>query len=295
MKNSLLLHDLLYIGEHLTCNHYVADVGIGFIYREIAAGEKIIQEFVQNNHLLFILEGDCIFTCNDFIDRKFHSGEMVLIPRMATFWGRSVSTLKFVDMAFTAPISGCDKLVLKNYYPVCETIQYDFQPIGIRYPLTGFLELLIYSLKNGMSCAHFHEIKHKEVFFYLRGFYTKEEIATLFYPIITESFNPNFKEFVYQNAQKVSSLAELIELSNMTTRTFQRRFKAEFKESAQKWMLKQLCQRIVYELTQPNVTVKDVISKFGFSSPGNFNRFCKMNFHCSPSELLAKSRRLFKD
>lgn len=35
MKNPLLLHDLLYIGEHQTCNHYRADVGSGFIYEEL--------------------------------------------------------------------------------------------------------------------------------------------------------------------------------------------------------------------------------------------------------------------
>lgn len=290
MKNSLLLHDLLYIEEHRTCNHYMADIGTGFIYREIAAGEKIIQESVQNNHLLFILEGDCILTCNNFIDRKFHSGEMVLIPRMAAFKGQSTSAMKFVDMAFTAPISGCDKLILQNYHPVCENIRYDFQPVDIRYPLTGFLELLIYCLKNGMSCAHFHEIKHREVFFYLRGFYTKEEIATLFFPIIAKSFD--FKEFVYRNSMKVTSLRELIELSNMTTRTFQRRFKREFNEPAHDWMLKQICQRIVYELTQPNVSIKDIVSKFNFSSSGNFSRFCKIHFHCTPSQLLKKYRDL---
>ena len=57
MKNPLLLHDLLYIGEHQTCNHYRADVGSGFIYEELEAGETERLDTVRRNHLLILLEG----------------------------------------------------------------------------------------------------------------------------------------------------------------------------------------------------------------------------------------------
>ena len=57
MKNSLLRNDLLYIGEHLTCNHYMADIGTGWLYREIDADEQIMYQSLQNNHLVFFMEG----------------------------------------------------------------------------------------------------------------------------------------------------------------------------------------------------------------------------------------------
>lgn len=39
MKKELQLHDLLYVNEHLTCYHYMSEIGTGFIYDELKAGE----------------------------------------------------------------------------------------------------------------------------------------------------------------------------------------------------------------------------------------------------------------
>lgn len=286
MKNSLLRNDLLYIGEHLTCNHYMADIGTGWLYREIDADEQIMYQSLQNNHLVFFMEGNSVLSCNQFVNRTFQAGEMILLPRMASISGKASTPLKFVDMAFAAPMSGCDKLILQNLYELCEQLTYDFQPVKIRYPLSAFLDLLVYCLKNGMNCAHLHELKHKEVFFYFRGFYTKEEIATLFYPIIAKSFD--FRGFVYENAPKCTSLAQLIEMSNMSQRTFYRKFTREFNVSPQKWMLQQICQRIIHEATQPDVSIADIIERLDFASPASFAQFCQRHFQLTPTQLLAK-------
>lgn len=74
--------------------------------------------------------------------------------------------------------------MLQSYYDLCNDIHYDFTPLEIRHPLNEFIDLLVFCLKSGMNCAHLHEIKHKEFFLYLRGFYTKEEIVQLFFPIM---------------------------------------------------------------------------------------------------------------
>ena len=266
----------------------MADIGTGWIYQELGSGEQIMYGSVNNNHLLFFWEGSCTLTCNQFVDREFKAGEMVLVPRMAVVTGKVISPLKFVDMAFTTPLSGCDKLALQAQRPLCEQLTYDFQPIQIRYPLSAFLDLLVYCLKNGMNCAHFHELKHKEVFFYFRGFYTKREVATLFYPIIAKSFD--FREFVYDNAPKCTSLAQLVEMSNMSRRSFYRKFTNEFDIAPRDWMLKQICQRIIHDLTQPDTTISDIIDRFDFSSAASFNRFCQRHFQLTPKQLFAKYR-----
>ena len=289
MKNPLLLHDLLYIGEHQTCNHYRADVGSGFIYEELEAGETERLDTVRRNHLLILLEGRCSLDCNQFSGRDFSAGEMILVPRSAAFSGRTLTRVRLLDMAFEKPESGCDRLVLQSYHTLCRQLRYDFRPTEIRYPLTAFFDLLVFCLKNGMSCAHLHEMKHRELFFYLRGFYSKEEIAGLFYPIVSRSFD--FRNFVFENYRKVHSLKDLIDLSPMSRSTFLRRFKSEFNDMAHDWMLKQTCQRIVGEIACPETTIKDLMTKFGFDSHSSFNRFCKANFHCTPSELIRRYRK----
>ena len=168
LGNEFLKHDLLYIREHLTCSHYKANMNAGFLYHELAAGKVIsYDDTLQNNHLVIILSGSCTMGYNTFQNCKFKAGEMVLIPRSSTFRGQVDEYLKFLDMAFISPISGCDKLVLQSYHSLCADIKYDFRPTEIRYPLNVFFDLLVYCLQNGMMCAHLHEMKHKELFFLL--------------------------------------------------------------------------------------------------------------------------------
>ena len=289
LGNKFLKHDLLYIREHLTCSHYKANMNAGFIYHELEAGKTIsYDETLQNNHLVIILAGSCTMRYNTYHNRKFKTGEMVLIPRSSSFHGRADEYLKFLDMAFISPISGCDKLILQRYHSLCQDVEYDFRPTEIRYPLDIFFNLLVYCLQNGMMCAHLHEMKHKELFFYLRGFYTKQEVTELFYPIISKSFD--FRTFVLDNYAKVCTLNELIALSNMSRSSFIRMFKAEFHDTFHNWKQKQLCLKIMEEVVQPDISVKELMIKFDFDSFSNFNRFCKRHFHCTPTELLEKYR-----
>ena len=114
MDNELLRHDLLYVDEHLTCTHYRADVGTGFVYREFGRGESLTCDNVQCHHLLMFLNGKCTISCNQFLDQRFKSGEMILIPRGSMFCIRSDSGMLFHDMKFNVLISGCDKLALQH-------------------------------------------------------------------------------------------------------------------------------------------------------------------------------------
>ena len=105
MHNNYGLHELLYTGEHYTCNNYLSDIGIGFVYKEFDEGSQLHRNcFMQYNHLIFIIEGNCTVSCNLFTGRHFKSGEMVLIPRSSAFRSQADSPMKIIDMAFEVPI-----------------------------------------------------------------------------------------------------------------------------------------------------------------------------------------------
>lgn len=291
MHNNYGLHELLYTGEHYTCNNYLSDIGIGFVYKEFDEGSQLHRNcFMQYNHLIFIIEGNCTVSCNQFTGRHFKSGEMVLIPRSSAFRGQADSPMKIIDMAFEVPINGCDRLILHNYFPLCQNMKYDFVPLEIRYPLSAYIDLLAYCLQSGINCVHFHEIKHKELFFYLRCFYTKEEVASLFYPIIGNSIN--FRNLVYDLLPKASSVDAMVALSGMSRNAFLRKFKEEFHETAYKWLMHQICQRIIGDIADTELSIKEIMMKYDFYSHSNFNRFCKENFGCSPTRLVETYRKI---
>ena len=278
---------LLYLDEHINCNNFLHSVETGFTYHEERTGSVLSYKFSEKyNHLFFLVEGECTFNCNGFRDRKIKGGEMILIPRAATFSGRVIQSAKWLQMTFSLPHSGCDRLVLEGYQSYCSMIDYDFQPLDIREPLTKFIDLMIFYLRSGMNCGHLHEMKHAELFFSLRGFYKKEEIATLFYPLIGKPLS--FREQIAKWQNQEHSLTQLAEDLNMSQIAFLRKFKEEFNETYFRWEMRRKCDRILADMTIPNITIKEVMSRHGFYAAPNFNRFCKTNFGCTPTELMRR-------
>ena len=108
----------------------------------------------------------------------------------------------------------------------------------------------------------------------------------MFYPIIGKSID--FKDFIMNNYTKVNNIEKLISLSTLGRSYFFARFNEVFGMTAKQWMLKQRNQRILEQMTEPGVCIKDVIEKLGFDSQGNFNRYCKQHFGCTPKQLIER-------
>lgn len=278
--------ELLYIEEHLSCQNYMTTIETGFKYLEFNKNTEFEEDTTSKNYLLFFLKGDFTITCNQFHNRLFHAGEMILIPRSSRLKGIGENGSSLLSMFFDIPEGNCDKLILQSLSDVCDNIEYDFSPIRIHYPLAPFLEVLTHCIKNGMSCAHLHTLMQREFFFLLRGFYEKREIATLLHPIIGKEMD--FKDFVMRNHTKVDNIEQLISLSNLGRSRFFSKFNEVFGMTAKQWMLKQKNQQILEKMTEPGIYIKDVIEELGFDSQVYFSRYCKHHFGCTPSQLMKR-------
>lgn len=276
--------DLLYINEHFSCRNYLADVTTGFKFEELPVGAAMQQESVTQNYILMILQGECTMTSGFYPQRIFKEGEMVLIPKSSRFEGEVIKDVKVLVFSFDIPLSSCDKFTLESYSDYCRTVDYNFSSIPIRTPLKDFADLLIYLLNKGMKCGHLFEIKHKEFFLLLRGFYSKEEIVTLLYPIISRTLS--FKDFILENYTKVESIEQLIERSHLSRSSFYQKFKEDFGITAKQWMLKQQARAVRAKASEPHVSIKDLMDVLNYSSPAQFNRFCREYLGCTPGELL---------
>lgn len=281
--------ELRYSNEHRTCTNYVADTATGFYHLKFDAGSPVILRPERSKHLIFFISGKCRIKLKGQYTGDFHAGEMILLKDGDSYEWDVQEQLEIVSMSFDTILNRCDKLQFQMLQPLCSRMEYDFRPLPVLKPVDLFLKLLILCLDSGVNCAHLHVLKHQELFLYFRFFYTKEEVASLFYPVIMESFD--FKAFIYENIDKVNSVDQLIQKSNMSRSTFQRKFKKTFNDSAGDWIRKHICQNIVNELALPDTTLKDIIYKYDFSSYSSFNRFCKNNFHCTPTELAANLKK----
>lgn len=250
---------------------------------ELEPGKKLLEKnFDENNHLLFMLSGELEVVYGSLKPRLVHGGQMILLSSLSNCICKTLSYSKFILLEFKYMTSGCDKYIFQNLIPIFTLIKYEFQVLDIREPLNLFLESIQVYLDKGGSNELFVE-KQRELTILLRAFYDLEELTMLFYPLLGK--NMEFKRLVMDNFSKVRNAAEYAELCGFSLGVFQRKFKEVFGETVYQWMQQQKAEQIKHRLMVSDVNPKVLAEEFDFASPAHLNKFCKIWFGMTPSEL----------
>lgn len=278
--------ELNYIKEHTSCVNYKTEEDAGFALKEAASGEHFDnrQQEIKANHLIFILSGEISITKDSKEETRVRAGEFIFIPLSSHYTGTVIQPGTYISLSFFHDtISLCDKHMLGSYLDKIQTTPLCFEPLSVRAPLDMFLHLLESYLQAGVNCKHLHELKERELFIIFRTAYTKSEIIQLLYPIM--GIEVDFKAAVLQHKDRVRSKQELAELLGMSGSELHRKFTQEFGETVQSWLQKQKNKEILSRLNYDFISIKEVAYELGFGSAAGFNKYCKNNFGCSPSEL----------
>lgn len=278
--------ELNYIKEHTSCVNYKTEEDAGFALKEAAAGEHFDnrQQEIKANHLIFILSGEVSITKDSKEETRVRAGEFIFIPLSSHYTGTVIQPGTYISLSFFHDtISLCDKHMLSSYLDKVQTTPLCFEPLSVRAPLDMFLHLLESYLQAGVNCKHLHELKERELFIIFRTAYTKSEIIQLLYPIM--GIEVDFKAAVLKHKDRVRSKQELAELLGMSGSELHRKFTQEFGETVQSWLQKQKNKEILSRLNYDFISIKEVAYELGFGSAAGFNKYCKNNFGCSPSEL----------
>lgn len=250
---------------------------------ELEPGKELLEKnFDENNHLLFMLSGELEVVYGSLKPRLVHGGQMILLSSLSNCICKTLSYSKFILLEFKYMTSGCDKYIFQNLIPIFTLIKYEFQVLDIRKPLNLFLESIQVYLDEGGSNELFVE-KQRELTILLRAFYDQEELTMLFYPLLGK--NMEFKRLVMDNYSKVRNAAEYAELCGFSLGVFQRKFKEVFGETVYQWMQQQKAEQIKHRLMVSDVNPKVLAEEFDFASPAHLNKFCKIWFGMTPSEL----------
>jgi AraC-like DNA-binding protein/mannose-6-phosphate isomerase-like protein (cupin superfamily) len=278
--------ELNYIKEHTSCVNYKTEEDAGFALKEAALGEHFDnrQQEIKANHLIFILSGEVSITKDSKEETRVRAGEFIFIPLSSHYTGTVIQPGTYISLSFFHDtISLCDKHMLSSYLDKAQHTPLCFEPLSVRAPLDMFLHLLESYLQAGVNCKHLHELKERELFIIFRTAYTKSEIIQLLYPIM--GVEVDFKAAVLQHKDRVRSKQELAELLGMSGSELHRKFTQEFGETVQSWLQKQKNKEILSRLNYDFISIKEVAYELGFGSAAGFNKYCKNNFGCSPSEL----------
>jgi AraC-like DNA-binding protein len=276
------------IKEPLSLRLYSPVSPTGFRFRELAEGGSLGAGNKDYHHLFFLLEGQAVVSCNEFTNRQVQAGEFVLIPIAADMICHAETACRVLLFSFEQFFHLSDREYVHEICDIASAMNYDFTPAPIRSPLDTFLAHLGIYFKQGMNKPLLHDIKHVELSVILRSFYTKKEVASIFHPIAGKAID--FRIEVMRNYRKVAHVDDLAALFGMEKRTFGRQFKDEFGMSPYQWILNQKAKHVHFSLTESRQSLDAIRKEHGFKFPGHFTRFCREQFHTTPTKLVRSLR-----
>lgn len=149
------------------------------------------------------------------------------------------------------------------------------------------------ALDDGLNCIHYHKVKQEELCILLRGYHTPEELYALLHHVV--GYNDNFKDFIFEHYRDVCDVRGFAALANMSVRSFQRKFKAEFKRPVHEWLNERRAERILHEIRNTDKCIAEIAADYGFATPSYFTTFCKQYFGQTPTVLRRRSELLHSD
>lgn len=277
-----------YKNEHISCTNYAEGFSKIFSLMEISEGAVVERRHLDTTFLVIVLEGDIEVRYG--IDKHFspRPGYMFLLPKneQVTTYAQKSSTLLLCS--FVSDLKLCSRFSIQQLsrYVIGDISQ---EPYCLKLDerIQGFLPLLVSSLREGLGCVHYHQIKRDELFLYLRAGYTKEELALFFYPILGKDME--FKDFVLMNSRSIFDVKDFAIRANMSLSTFNRRFKETFNATAKTWLLLRKQEFVRSNVTLSNLPFSEIAEKYQFSSTSYLITFCKKYFGKTPNELRKKA------
>lgn len=262
----------------------------GFRYRVVKTSMDPEEQLthintVTYNAIFFHLEGVLHINWDRHKDVVIQPGEIYFLPRGATVSACIVgSGISYVVARLEHNI---DSKVFNEQLKIKSNIglsDYTFSSLPMRPQMMSFTKSLRDYILDGVDSTQLHTIKLSELYIIFRRYYTTQECANLFYPII--GYNSEFESFVLDNYHVSVTIDDLVHKAKMSRSTFDRKFKETFRITPLKWIEEQTRQRIFSKASEPNVTVKDIMYEVDIYSQSQFTNLCKRLCGMPPSQLI---------
>lgn len=291
MKEELLQKDeLLYKEEHTNCFLYdnaMEDSLLAIV--EKTKGEKLeINE--RFNRIIFLLKGKVNFLYGSSYT-ALESGSFILLPRGCEYTLNLQEDSTFIIVHVHHNINFCEHFSLvmlhqlnKNFKNNLTTIH----PLKINALIASYLQNIYTTHTAGLKCKFFHDLKQRELLYYLRAYYPKNELMYFFAPMLNE--NTDFVETIYQNYESAKSITDLADITHYSLSGFKKRFNKVFGMAPHTWIEKEKSKRIHHEINCTQKSFKEIALKYNFYSSSHFTRFCTKMYGMSPAILREKTR-----
>lgn len=277
--------------NNLPCNENPD--GCRFMQVDYDTNEVFTIRHASMNHLMYCEKGSVRISSNLFKEEIIHEGEILFLPRVSDYRGEATENTRFVIHLFNHTVCRPEDCILSYLYTHRKRNNPD--RIGYQCHLNGFqairtfMESITNYLADGTGDTFLWNLKHKELIRMLCRYYPPATLQSFFHPLTDEDVP--FKSLVMSHYQQAKTAKELAEICGYGIETFRRLFNEEFHTPIYQWLLKKKAELVLFRLSIPHVSIKEIIQEMDFNSPQHFNRFCKSNLGDTPGRLQEKLRK----
>ena len=282
--------ELLYKREHFECFHYdKSEKPLIEVIKVLKSDKK--KTSINNNEIVFVIEGRLRYILNDLPEYEAVEGEIVFLHAGEICYYDALSdNVTLVVFRIIKPIQLCDSYSIEKLYNSEEhTDVYQLKTrnrpcvLEMNPRLQHFIEGVKNCVSEGLKCRGYFEIKTKEMFFLFRVYYTKEALRDFFFLILSE--DTAFSEHIRLHWKEFESIREMAKSMRLSHKQFSKRFVTIFGETPQKWIMEAKAQNIYNEIMHTDKLFKQIATENGLGSDTHFTWFCKKNFGKTPSDI----------
>jgi len=274
---------LLYKDEHTGCCCYNSANSVNNI--KSPKGEELV--FYSVAKILFLLKGKIVCDIKNNTEILEERG-FVLLPNSCKSTVQVEEDAQMVVIDLHKKMNFCHLFSIEMLYNMNKEKTYsNIYPLKVNEVLLDFITSLIKPIDDGLLCDFYLELKQKEMLYYFRAYYPKEDLLKFFSPVINNDVV--FANLIYANYSPTINIQTLAEKTNYSLTGFKRKFTKTFGIPPYEWLTREKAKSIHYDINCTKMTFKDITFQYGFSSQAHFSEFCKNVFGATPSAMRAES------
>lgn len=279
-----ILNRLKYAEEHFACEYNITGKNAILGYEELEPGQLLTWEKQKYSSLVFTLSGDVTVTTEKTLYSHVRPKHFFFVaPGSSLTVAARRQPVRILHCKFNRNLALCNQYMLRELAAHLPDVWNYRMPV---YPLCRVLynelEAAYGMMKEKLMCLHYQQIKVDIIFITLRAFYSKEELALLFAPILGKE--RSFKESVLYLATEVDNIKEMAFRMNMSPSSLKLKFREVFGTSIGSWLLEQKKSGLYRELVMTDIPLDDLADKYRITV-NYLSTFCKRHFGRTPTEL----------
>ncbi len=233
--------------------------------------------------IILVTEGSFWISFNRFFNRPIEEGSILLLPpgchfKTRTDGGVSVCVFRLEGDERLCKGSSLDDLKSGNADRERDLATLQMNPV-----IKEFLFSLKENYEKGLTGSDYLELKKKELFYLLSGYYTAEELSCWYHPLMSN--NSRFMDFVLKNYKKVRTVKEFASLYNCSISNFEKKFRLTFGVSPYRWMSQKRIDEVYQEIITTDKPLNLIAEEQKFLSLPQFTDYCKKHLGHPPGRL----------